>query len=75
MTFDYPRFYAELDRIRQERKLTWYGIFRQTGITAFHSKATFLTKPVALHPRTRAEICAWAGLDANDFIVESAVGA
>ena len=73
--FDYPRFYAELDRIRQERGLTWYGVFKKTGVVMFMHPSTFLKKSHALHKTTRTEICTWAGLAEGDFLVESEVSA
>ena len=64
--FDYERFYAELDRIRQERGLTWYQIFKQTAVSAFHKPSRMRANGLSLD--SLAVLCTWAELDANDFI-------
>lgn len=71
MTFDYERFYAALDAVRQARGLSWYGVFKQTYLVMFTHPAGFLTTHPPLSATTRAIICAWAGLDVQDFLVES----
>jgi hypothetical protein len=73
MNFDYPRFYAALDAVRVARGLSWYGVFKQTYLVMFMHPANFLKKHPRLSKTSRAIICAWAGLDEREFVVESAV--
>lgn len=62
--FDTKGFYAAIDRVRQERGVTWYGVFRATGAPVCTSAAKRAHTPNAANRHTLAK---WAGIDASQY--------
>lgn len=65
--FDASAFYVAIEQIRQERNISWYQLFRQTGIN--HANL-YRMQQDNYKPRadTLAILIVWSGLDANVFM-------
>ncbi len=66
--FDTQAFLAAVDQVRQERKASWYEVFRQTGIcyTTFKKLQAGTQKGMSVH--TLAGLALWSGLNTNEFM-------
>ena len=67
--YNVARFYADLDRVRVERGLTWHGVFRFVPSTAVPCNlSTYVAKQIALHPEAREALAQWANLHFSDYL-------
>lgn len=67
--YDVARFYADLDRVRVARGLTWYGVFRSVPDPAVPcSLSTYVAKHTALHPSAREALAKWANLSFSEYL-------
>lgn len=66
--FDGNGFYAALDAVREERKLTWRKVAEQSGVSA--SSLTRISQGKRPDVDSLASLCAWAKLSADDFMQE-----
>ncbi len=64
--FDGNGFYAALDAVREERKLTWRKVAEQSGVSA--SSLTRISQGKRPDVDSLASLCAWAKLSADDFM-------
>lgn len=67
--FNGDAFYAALDAVRGERKLTWRKVAEQSGVSA--SSLTRISQGKRPDVDGLASLCAWAGLSADDFMQAS----
>lgn len=65
-SFDTARFYADLERILQERKATWYQLALATDARSFAAKANRRGNP---RIGTLAAVASWAGLSLDAYIL------
>jgi transcriptional regulator with XRE-family HTH domain len=68
--FDGDGFYASLDAVREERKLTWRKVAEQSGVSA--STLTRLSQGKRPDVDSLASLCSWAALSADDFMRDQA---
>ena len=64
--FDNEAFYAALDAHRQARRLTWKKVAEEANISA--STLTRIAQGRRPDVDTLASLCAWSGLNADDFM-------
>jgi transcriptional regulator with XRE-family HTH domain len=64
--FDNDSFYAALDAHRAAKKITWRQVAAETGVSA--STLTRMAQGRLPDVAGLARLCAWSGLNANDFI-------
>jgi transcriptional regulator with XRE-family HTH domain len=64
--FDGDGFYAALNAVREERKLTWRKVAEQSGVSA--STLTRLSQGKHPDVDSLASLCSWAALSADDFM-------
>jgi transcriptional regulator with XRE-family HTH domain len=64
--FDGACFYATLDAVREERKLTWRKVAEQSGVSA--STLTRLSQGKRPDVDSLASLCSWAALSADEFM-------
>ena len=64
--FDAAGFYAALDATRQARKLNWKQVAGASGVSA--STLTRMAQGKRPDVDGLAALCAWSGLDADDFV-------
>ncbi|KZY04200.1 MULTISPECIES: helix-turn-helix domain-containing protein [unclassified Sulfitobacter] len=64
--FDGNGFYAALDAVREERKLTWRKVAEQSGVSA--SSLTRISQGKRPDVDSLASLCSWAKLSADDFM-------
>jgi transcriptional regulator with XRE-family HTH domain len=64
--FDTEGFYAALDGVRQARRLNWKQVAGGSGVSA--STLTRMAQGKRPDVDGLAALCAWSGLDADDFV-------
>lgn len=73
--FDIVQFMQALDEVRAARGLTWYDVFRDTGVYGVASeqqrkrwceRGNSNARAMSVH--TMATLASWAGLDVQQFI-------
>jgi transcriptional regulator with XRE-family HTH domain len=64
--FDSARFYSALDAARAARGLSWRDVARESGVSA--SSLTRIGQGKRPDVDSLTALCAWSGLDANDFM-------
>jgi hypothetical protein len=67
--FDIVQFMQALDEVRQVRGLTWYDVFRATGVYAVASESK-RKHSHAMTVQTMATLALWAGLNVQEYIKE-----
>lgn len=72
-SFDIVQFMEALNHVREARGLTWYDVFRDTGVygvTAESTRKRWLrgrgNQAMSVH--TMVALATWAGLDVRQFI-------
>lgn len=65
-TFDSSAFYAALDRTRDERKLLWKDVAKQSGVSP--STLTRLAQGRRPDVDSLAALVTWAGISADEFV-------
>ena len=69
--FDMVTFLSALDQVREERQLSWYSIYRETGVYGIaleHKRNSWLRGEGAMSVQTMAALALWSGLDIRDYI-------
>jgi transcriptional regulator with XRE-family HTH domain len=64
--FDTAGFYEALDGVRQARRLNWKQVASESGVSA--STLTRMAQGKRPDVDGLAALCAWSGLDADDFV-------
>jgi transcriptional regulator with XRE-family HTH domain len=64
--FDSDGFHATLDSVRRARHLMWKDVASQSGVAA--STLTRMAQGKRPDVDGLAALCAWSGLDADDFV-------
>jgi transcriptional regulator with XRE-family HTH domain len=64
--FDSDGFHAALDGVRRDRNLNWKKVAAQSGVAA--STLTRMAQGKRPDVDGLAALCAWSGLDADDFV-------
>lgn len=64
--FDGNSFYAALDAVREERKLTWRRVAEQSKVSA--SSLTRISQGKRPDVDSLASLCSWAKLSADEFM-------
>jgi transcriptional regulator with XRE-family HTH domain len=69
-SFDHDAFYSDLDATRQARKLNWKQVANEAKVSP--STLTRLGQGKRPDVDSLAALCAWANLDADDYMKGSA---
>lgn len=64
--FDTAGFFSALDGVRQARRLNWKQVAGESGVSA--STLTRMAQGKRPDVDGLAALCAWSGLDADDFV-------
>jgi hypothetical protein len=67
--FDAQRFLEEMDKVRQERQMSWAQVEEVTGLTYQNLYRIKNIGGTNIHARTLTALVLWSGVDPRSFMI------